>query len=223
MLLSLVKYSRPDIANSVRELSKCMMKATADGMKELKRVLKFVIDTKTLGLRMAPEKQPTGNLAWEVVVYSDADWAGDKDTRRSITGFVIFVLGCPVCWRSRAQKSVSLSSAESEWYALSEAAKEVKFIAQLLMSMDIPVQLPIVVKVDNIGAIFMSENTTTTGRTKHIDLRMRFVGEFCEEGFIKVIFVKSEDNLSDGFTKNQSGELYEAHAGSIVAEKNYLD
>jgi len=222
MLLYLVKYSRPDISNSVRELSKGMKEATPDAMKELMRVIKFVISTKNFGLKLEPKLVKSRADNWFIVVYSDSDWAGDSDTRISVTGFILFVMGCPVSWRSKAQKSVSLSSSEAEWYALSEAAKEVKFLAQLMMTMEIPIELPIIVKVDNVGAIFMSDNQTTTNRTKHIDIRTNFVREYVEDEFIKIIFVKSEDNKSDTFTKNTNIDTYERHHGNYVAEREYL-
>jgi hypothetical protein len=103
-------------------------------------------------------------------------------------------------WRSKAQGSVALSSTEAEFNALSEAAKAIKLIVQILISMGIPVKLPIIVRVDNVGAIFMSENVSTSSRTKHVDTRYHFVREFVEEGFVKIIFVRSEDNISDPFT-----------------------
>ena len=131
-------------------------------------------------------------------------------------------MGCAVSWKSKAQKSVSLSSSEAEWYALSEAAKEIKFLAQTMLTMEIPVELPIIVRVDNVGAIFMGENQSATGRSKHIDIRTNFVREYVEDGFIKIIFVKSEDNNSDGFTKNTNVETYDRHHGSFVADRDYL-
>ena len=216
MLLYLVKHSRPDIANAVRELSKCMDKATQQAVKELKRVIRFVLATKDYGLKLSPN----GSLGkWSVNVYSDSDWAGDKDTRLSVTGFVIFLMGSPIMWRSRAQRSVSLSSTEAEYYALSEAAKEVKFVAQVLITMGLEVKLPIVVRVDNVGAIFMSENANASSRTRHADIRYRFVTSFIEDKFIKVVFVKSHENVSDGFTKNVNAEIYEEHKKHYLAER----
>ena len=222
MLLYLVKYSRPDIANAVRELSKGIKEATPDAMKELQRVIKFVIRTRDFGLKMEPKLVDSRADKWSIVVYSDSDWAGDPDTRISVTGYILFVMGCAVSWKSKAQNSVSLSSSEAEWYALSEAAKEIKFLVQLMLTMEIPVELPVIVRVDNVGAIFMSANQTATGRTKHIDIRTNFVREYVEDGLIKIIFVKSEDNKSDGFTKNTSIETYERHQGSYVADRSYL-
>jgi hypothetical protein len=221
MLLYLVKYSRPDIANATRELTKCMQKANPAAMKEMLRVIKFVLDTRNLGLKLEPF--PMRNQRWDLMAYSDADWAGDRDTRRSVTGYAIYFMGCLVCWKSKQQQSVSLSTAEAEYYALSEAAKEIKFVAQILMTLDLPITLPIICRVDNVGAIFMAENVTATARTKHIDLRIRFIAEFVEEGFMKIIFVKSEDNLSDGLTKNVSKEIYERHREGHVGSKESVE
>jgi hypothetical protein len=114
---------------------------------------------------------------------------------------------------------VAISSSEAEFYALSEAAKEIKFVFQLLCSMEIPVKIPIIVRMDNVGAIFMTENASTTSRTKHVDIRYHFVREFVEEGFLKIIFVKSTENLADGFTKNVNHETYSRHIESYVSEK----
>jgi hypothetical protein len=156
MLLFLVKHSRPDIANAVRELSKMMDGPSPAAMKELKRVIKFVLDTQDYGLKLEPDKMT--NNRWNLKVYTDSDWAGDKDTRLSVTGYVLFLMNVPILWKSKAQKSLALSSSEAEYYALSEAAKDIKFVHMLLTSMGMEVILPIVVKVDNVGAIFMTEN-----------------------------------------------------------------
>ena len=154
-----------------------------------------------------------------MVVFTDSDWAGDKESRRSITGFIVFLMGCPVLWRSRQQKSVSLSSAEAEYYALSEAASEIKFLVQLLMTMGIQVKLPVVVRVDNVEAIFMSENINTASKSKHIDLRAKFVREMVNDGFLKVVFVKSAENLADPFTKNLSGDVYEGQTPEYMVDR----
>ena len=103
MLLYLVKHSRPDISNVVRKLSKCMDGATPDAFKELKRVIKFVLDTKTYGLKIQPTEL-TQDQKWTVVVYSDSHYAGDQESHLSVTGYIIFVLGVAVCWRSEAQE-----------------------------------------------------------------------------------------------------------------------
>jgi Reverse transcriptase (RNA-dependent DNA polymerase) len=108
-LLYLIKYSRPDIANTVRELSKCMDKATPAAFKEMKRVMRFVAGTKEYGLKLEPHSPNATTFSWNMVVYTDSDWAGDKDTRRSVSGYVLFLLTVPLMWKSKSQQGVSLS------------------------------------------------------------------------------------------------------------------
>jgi hypothetical protein len=64
----------------------------------------------------------------------------------------------------------------------------------------------------------MTENVSTNSRTKHVDVRYHFVREFVEEGFVKIIFVRSEHNTSDGFTKNVTGDIYDAHVADYMEE-----
>ena len=129
------------------------------------------------------------------------------------------MLGVPVSWRSKSQKSVSLSSSEAEYIALSEASKEVMFVAQLLESMQITVKYPVMVRVNNVGAIFMASNIMTTSHTKHVDIWYKYVNEYVEDGIVKIIFVKSADNDSNILTKNLSAELYKKHARKMVIQK----
>jgi hypothetical protein len=125
-----------------------------------------------------------------------------------VTGFIIYLLNVPICWRSKSQKGVTLLSTEAEYVAISEAVKELKLIYYFLGDLHINVNLPIVEKTDNIGAIFMSENALTGFCTWHGDTRYHFVREFIEDGFIKIKFVRSAENDSDLFTKNVNQELY---------------
>ena len=217
MLLYLVKHSRPDIANPVRELSKVLDGTTPAAMKEMYRVIKYVLDTRSKGLRIEPTFGDSG--PWDLVCFSDSDYAGDPESRRSVSGFILYVKGVPISWRSKAQRSVTLSSSEAEWVALSEAVKEIMFVVQLLESMKIKVKLPVTVRVDNVGAIFMSKNISTSSRTKHVDIRTKYVNEYVEDGIIKIIFVQSSDNDSDIMTKNVSGDLLEKHAEKLIVDK----
>jgi hypothetical protein len=161
-LLQFVKHSCPDIANPVHELSKCMDKPTEAGYKEMLRVVKFVLDTRNFGLFLRPTSLDQ-DASWSLAVYSDSNWAGDSENR--ISGFIIFLLGCPVVWKSKQQQSVTQSSSEAEYVALLEAAKELKFIAQTLESIRIKVKYLTTVFVDNVGAIFILENVTATKQT----------------------------------------------------------
>ena len=104
----------------MRELSKCMCKATPGALKELKWVIKFALSTKSCGLKA----HLVGNTRnWTLVMCKDSDWAGDEQTRRSVSGHIIFFMGVPILWKSKQQATMSLSSTKSKHIALSEAAK----------------------------------------------------------------------------------------------------
>jgi hypothetical protein len=218
MLMYCIKHSRPDIANAVRELTKVLGKATPAAYKEMLRVAKFISDTRNMGLKVDPVVPEDGK--WKLEVYSDSDWAGSKDDRRSVGSFYIFLNNVLIEWRSKSQKVVSLSSSEAEFYACAEAVKEVPFIAQILLFMGIPVDLPVKVKVDNVGAIFMAENKTSSSRTRHMDTRWWYVNQLQEEDkLIKVEFVRTKDNASDVGTKNVTVDIYKTHTERMIKEK----
>ena len=93
MLLYLVKFSTLEISNAVREAAKANIRPTKAHMKSLYRLIKFVTNTKNHMLAIDP-MQPAGKNVWEIIAYSD--YAMDKDGRKSVTGFVIYILGCLV-------------------------------------------------------------------------------------------------------------------------------
>ena len=158
-------------------------------------------------------------------MYSDSDWAGDKDNKKSISVYILFLLGVPIAHKSRQQKTVSLSSAEAEWIALSEAIKEILFVIQVLEGLELTVEKPVVVRVDNMGAIFMAKNTTATKRTKHIDVRANFVHEHVDEetGQMIIVFVRSEDNKSDPMTKNVPKNIMLEHTGKYLGNMDEIE
>jgi Reverse transcriptase (RNA-dependent DNA polymerase) len=143
MLLFLIKYSRPDLANVMWELSKFMDAASHAAYKKMMRVMKFVVDNKQYCRKMRPVE---GGKDWDLVSYCNSNWAGDAETRISVTGIIIYLLGVPICWRSKGQKGVTLSSSDAEYVAISEAVKEIRFIHYLLESVGMTVKLPIVVR-----------------------------------------------------------------------------
>ena len=221
MLLYLVKHSRLDIANAVRELSKVADGANASHWKALLRTIKYVICTENLALRLKPNTKTQG-AQFYLSGITDSDYAGDRDTRTSVYGYIIYFLGAPIAWKSKAGKSVTLSSTEAEYYALSEVTKEIIFVKQVLETMGINLVLPILVKVDNVGAIYLSNNFSCSQRTKHIDIRRHFVREFVQDGTIKTIFVPTDDNEADMNTKNQPEDLYITHRNKNMEDITHM-
>jgi hypothetical protein len=214
MLLYLIKHSRPDLANAIRELTKVLDGATQAHYKAMLRVIKYVIDTEFYGLRI----QPHGNEPVEIVAYSDSEYGGDRDTRISVYGYKIYMNGALISWKSKSGKSVTLSSTEAEYFACSEAAKEVMFVKNVLETMGIKVKLPMIIKIDNTGAIYLANNHTAGQRTKHIDIRVHYVREYIQDGIIKIEFVRSENNDADILTKNTTEELFKVHSKKNVVK-----
>ena len=134
---------------------------------------------------------------------------------------MIFLNGVLIAWRSKSQKVVSLSSAEAEFYACAEAVKEVPFIVQILKFLGIQVKTPVEVKVDNVGAIYMSQNQASSTRTRHMDTRWFYVNDLQDDGLIAVKFVRSEDNVSDVATKNVTADTMKKHINALTASRDY--
>ena len=115
MLLYLVKFSRPDIYNSVRELTKSMRSATESHYQSLIIVLKFVMETQDFGLIYDSGILINFKGIWKIIAYSDSYFGGDTYNRISLTVFCIYIGNCLIAWKSRGQKSVTLSSTEAEY------------------------------------------------------------------------------------------------------------
>ena len=210
ILLYLVKFSRPDISNAVRELSKANDGADRSSFKCLLRTIKYVLDTRNLFLKYEVDPKMM-DKRWSIKTFCDSDFAGDKTSRISVTGYCIYVLDCLVAWKSRSQKHIILSSTEAEYVAVSDVCTEIMFIRMILEFLGVRVRMPIVVHCDNIGAIFLSYNAKISQRTKHINTKYRYVGEYVEQGIVKIVFVRSEENVADILTKNTSLDTFKKH------------
>jgi hypothetical protein len=208
MLLYLVKYSRPDMANITRELSKVMDGATEAHWKALLRAINYALSTEKKGLVLSPTLMD-GKFILNGL--SDSEYAGDRETRHSVFGYIVYFCGAPIAWKSKAMRSVTLSTTEAEYVAISEVTKEIMFAKQVISTANIEVKLPIGIQVDNIGAIYLTSNYTTGQNTKHVDIRYHYVRELIESGVLQVNFVRSNDNESDIMTKNTTRDLFEKH------------
>ncbi len=125
-LLYLLKYSRPCLANLLCELSKALDGASQASFKELKRVIKFVLDMADYGLKIEPISKPIGE-AWAMIVFLDSNYARDTETQISVMGLCVFLMGVPISWKSQAQCSVMLSLSEAEFVALVRSHKRNQF------------------------------------------------------------------------------------------------
>jgi hypothetical protein len=149
----------------------------------LKRILRYVRGTLDLGFLLQPSD--SGDL----IVYSDADWAGCPDTRRSTSGYDVFLGDNLVSWSSKRQNTVSRSSAEAEYRTMANDVAEATWLRQLLLELHAPPRRATLVYCDNVSAVYMSYNPVQHQRTKHIEIDLYFVRERVAIGHVCVLHV----------------------------------
>jgi hypothetical protein len=145
----------------------------------------------------------------DLVAFADADYAQDRDTRRSVTGYVLLFAGGPVAWASRLQLTVALSSTESEYMAASDCVRESLYVGRVLDFLYNRKEGKVVIHEDNESCIKLAESDASTKRTKHIDVRYHFLREHVEDGRIVFDYVQSARQLADILTKNVRVETLE--------------
>jgi hypothetical protein len=223
-LLHLMKWSRPEILNSVRELSKFMSGAIEGHKQAMYRVMKYCVNTANRGLLLKPNKIWDGNPDFEFVItgLADSEYAKDPETRRSVGGHSTFLCEAPVTTKSKMQNCVTMSVTEAELVSACHCAQDMLFQMRVIESMGLKVEKPMILKVDNKGAKDLAHNWSTAGRTRHVDVRYHFLRELKEEGLIRVEWFSSEENGSDLFTKNLPGPLFERHTRTYCGQDEYM-
>jgi hypothetical protein len=190
-------FSRPDIASAVSKLSQFNSAPTATHLTAALHVLRYLKGTRDLCL--VYKRQPSINI--DVVGYSDADWGSDANDRISFTGYAFVVNGGLVTWPSHKQTTVTISTMQSQYMALSEASQEAVARAQFFEELNIR-SMPVVILSDNEAALDLADGTTTNHRkSKHIDIRYHHVRHFIQEGKVEVSHIAGEYQIADIFTK----------------------
>jgi len=137
----------------------------------------------------------------EVSAFSDADWAGDRETRRSGTGYVVMMNNGAVSWRSALQPTVALSTTEAEYMALTEVTKEVEWVRTFLKELQYGTDTPMTVSTDNQGAKALANNPVSHSRTKHIAIRHHFIREKVADNTVWIQYVPTEMMTAESLTK----------------------
>ena len=202
--------TRADVAYSVHQLARHMANPSHAHMAQAFRVLDYLAHTKHDG----PTYTAPTNTA-TCVAYSDADWAGSPDDRRSTSGRVVMLNNAAFMWASCAQKAIALSTAEAEWYALCDAGKDCLWARKLLRDLGISTADPTRLMEDNTSAIKWSTDSAAWSRTRHIDTRQHAIRSWVESGDLHIEYCPTDDMLADIFTKPLNAIKHAAMAKKV--------
>jgi len=176
----------------------------------IKRILRYVKGTTAFRIQLHASSTPT------ITAYTDADWAGCPDTRRSTSDFCVFFRDALVSWSSKRQSTVSRSSAEAEYRGIANVVAECTWLRHLLGELYIDVPKATIAYCDNVSSVYMSKNPVHHRRTKHIELDVHFVREKVALGELRVLHVPSSWQLADIFTKGLPRILFTEFRDSLA-------
>ena len=186
--------TRPDIAYPVSVLSRYMANPDQKHWKAIKRIFRYLKETRELGLVLGGSDKVT------LEGYSDSDFAGDKETRRSTSAYIFKIGEGTISWMSKKQDVVATSTTEAEYMALGKATSEALWLKRFLE--ELGYKLPAVkIYGDNQSSIALAKNPQFHPRTKHIDVRFHFIRERIEKGEIILKYLRTDEMLADLLTK----------------------
>ena len=193
--LQYLTLTRPDLSFAVNKVCQFLHAPTTTHWTAAKRIVRYVKDTVNLGLTFHKSS------ATLVSAFSDSDWAGCLDDRRSTGGFAVFLGPNLVSWCAKKQATVSRSSTEAEYKALANATAEIIWVQSMLRELGVKTTQAPCLWCDNLGATYLSANPVFHARTKHIEIDYHFVRETVASKELEIRFVPSKDQVADGFTK----------------------
>jgi len=210
-LIYLAKCTRPDISFAVGKAARNSEHPTISDWIKITNILKYLNTTKNYKICY----DGTG----EIIAYTDSDFAGNLDDRKSTSGNIILMGNSPICWTSKKQTSVALSAAEAEYVSTSECIKKILWIRNILEEL-FNFDKPITVYTDNTASLENIKNDEINTKLKHIEIKYFFNKDNINKGKVKMDYIDSKNNLADVFTKFINGSFMTKFANKIFFQKN---
>lgn len=198
--------TRPDLAFSVGLISRYMEKPRMSHLLAAKRIMRYVKGTLNWGILFPTQKV---NKMERLIGYSDADWCGDKDDRKSTAGYCFFLGKAPISWCSKKESVVALSTCESEYIAAAMSACQAAWLDSLMTELEIKEEEAVILKVDNKSAINLAKHPISHGKSKHIEARFHFLREQVTKEKLVLEHCKTEVQIADAMTKALKIETFE--------------
>ncbi|KAK9214397.1 hypothetical protein WN944_006389 [Citrus x changshan-huyou] len=200
--LQYLTFTRPDITHAVNKVCQHFQSLTKQDLKAITRILRYLKGTLDFGLRFLEQSSN------QLYAFSDSDWAGCLETRRSTTGFCVYLGANLISWCSKKQSIVARSTAEAEYRALSSTTAELTWILSLLQDIGVSLSHIPHLLCDNTSAIYMTRNPVFHARSKHIEIDVHFVREKVSQGPLKATHVPSLQQAAYILTKPLGKDLF---------------
>jgi hypothetical protein len=214
--------SRPDIAHAVHYLASNTLAPTARHMLAAERVLRYLSGTKEVGLVFGSrngkaEEADSRDATVECAAYADADWAGDRTDRKSISGWVAKLNGDPISWSSKKQSVVALSTCEAELYAEAAAIQEFLWLRGIVAELGLASSKASVVYGDNQSTIAVSKNGIKGERTKHVAVKYAFITDYIDDGAVQLQWIPTREQHADIFTKALDAQTFKGIRAQLMS------
>ena len=191
-----------------------------EGYKALMRVMSYIVGTKNLGFTFRPDHPNSWDGSRErlfvVMGKSDSEF-GKHSSRRSVNAGITYLEGAIVKQYSKMMPIVALSTTEAELYSAVLTAQDMMFVYHVMLGMELQVKLPMILNVDNMGAVQLANNWSVGGRTRHVDIKQNFLRELKSNGFLRVEWMSGDDLTPDTHTKNLPRSLFEKYRKELVS------
>lgn len=213
LLMYAMLGTQPDIAFAVSVVSRHASNPKSPHWQAVKRIFRYLKGSLKLQLTF---RRPLQVLSG----YSDADWAGDHDTR-STSGFLFNIGSGAISWSAKCKPTVALSSCEAEYIKQTQATKETIWLKSLLAQLDSSLAKgvnAVIIHCDNQGAIALAKNPEFHARSKHIDIQWHYQRKRIEDGSVEFSYIQTEEKIADGLTKALTREKFQIFSRALGLE-----
>ena len=210
-LIYIAKITRPDISFAVHKIARKSESPTVSDWNKVLNIFKYLNATKDYKLRYNGK----GNF----IGYTDSDFAGDLEDRKSTSGHIILIGNSPICWGSKKQSIVATSTTEAEYIATSECVKKVLWIRNILKEL-LNFKKPITIFTDNTSSLKTIKNGELNSKLKHISIKYYFNKDNINQNKIDLKYIPTDEMLADTLTKNQNGSQIKKFTKKIFEINN---
>ncbi|KAH9782842.1 hypothetical protein KPL71_009093 [Citrus sinensis] len=203
--------TRPDIAFIVGMLGRYLSNPEMDHWKAAKRVMRYLQRTKAYMLTYRRSDQ------LEIIGYSDSNFAGCQDSRRSTSGYIYLLAGGAISWRSAKQTLVASSTMAAEFVACYEASNQGIWLRNFVTGLRIleGVERPLKIFCDNKSAVLYSNNNRSSTKSKHIDIKFLVMKERVQSGQISIEHIGTNSMIADPLTKGLPPKVFHEHTARM--------